>query len=240
MSDLWQEQIAYYRARAGEYDQWFLREGRYNRGPDANAQWFREAGLVEAALETFAPSGRVLELACGTGLWTRHLVRFAESVTALDASPEVLAINHARVADAKVRYVEADLLGWTPDGVYDAVFFGFWLSHVPPERFDDFWKLVEKCLAPGGRVFFVDSLYDATSTAADHTLESADAVTLTRRLNDGQEFRIVKVFYTPEELAQKLAVLGWRFDVQSTANYFLYGWGERLGERKQAIKKAGS
>jgi hypothetical protein len=65
-------------------------------------------------------------------------------------------------------------------------------------------------------------------------------VTLTRRLNDGQEFRIVKVFYTPEELAQKLAVLGWRFDVQSTANYFLYGWGERLGERKQAIKKAGS
>jgi SAM-dependent methyltransferase len=113
MSDLWQEQIAYYRARAGEYDQWFLREGRYNRGPDANAQWFREAGLVEAALETFAPSGRVLELACGTGLWTRHLVRFAESVTALDASPEVLAINHARVADAKVRYVEADLLGWT-------------------------------------------------------------------------------------------------------------------------------
>jgi len=222
-----QEQIAYYRARAGEYDQWFLREGRYDRGSEANARWFAEAAQVEAALEAFAPSGRVLEMACGTGLWTRHLVRFADSVTALDASPEVLEINRSRVNDPKVRYAEADLLNWTPDGVYDAVFFGFWLSHVPPERFDDFWKLVETCLAPGGRVFFVDALYDATSTAADHTLEGTEAVTLTRRLNDGREFRIVKVFHPPEELAQKLAGLGWEFSIESTPSYFLYGSGAR-------------
>ena len=222
-----QEQIAYYRARAGEYDQWFLREGRYDRGPEANARWFGEAASVEAALEAFAPAGRVLEMACGTGLWTRYLVRFAQSVTALDASPEVLEINRARVSNPKVRYAEADLLNWTPDGVYDTIFFSFWLSHVPPERFDDFWQLVKSCLAPGGRVFFIDSLYDATSTAADHRLEEAEAETQTRRLNDGREFRIVKVFYPPEELAQKLAGRGWRFDVQPTPNYFLYGSGTR-------------
>ncbi len=227
MTDLWQEQIAYYRARAGEYDQWFLRQGRYDRGPDANARWFAEAAQVKAALEAFAPTGRVLEMACGTGLWTRHLVRGADSVMALDASPEVLEINRAQVADSKVRYAEADLLHWTPDGVYDAVFFGFWLSHVPPERFQAFWTLVQACLAPGGRVFFVDSLYDSTSGAADHTLEGTEAETLTRRLNDGREFRIVKVFHQPEELAQKLAALGWQFDVQSTPNYFLYGSGAR-------------
>ena len=156
-----QEQIAYYRARAGEYDQWFLRQGRYHRGPEASARWFAEAAQVEAALEGFAPKGRVLEMACGTGLWTRHLVRHAESVTALDASPEVLEINQARVQDPKVRYAEADLLNWTPDGVYDTVFFSFWLSHVPPERFEAFWTLVQGCLAPGGRVFFIDSLHNA-------------------------------------------------------------------------------
>lgn len=222
-----QEQIAYYRARAGEYDQWFLREGRYDRGPEANARWFAEAASVEEVLEAFAPRGRVLELACGTGLWTRHLVRYAESVTAIDASPEVLEINRARVQDPKVRYAEADLLNWTPDGVYDTIFFSFWLSHVPPERFEAFWRSVESCLAPGGRVFFIDSLYDATSTAADHTLKEADAEMQTRRLSDGREFRIVKVFYQPEELARKLAGLGWEFDVQSTPNYFLYGSGVR-------------
>ncbi len=26
------EQIAYYQARAGEYDEWFFRQGRYDRG----------------------------------------------------------------------------------------------------------------------------------------------------------------------------------------------------------------
>lgn len=222
-----QEQIAYYRARAGEYDQWFLRQGRYDRGPEANARWFAEAAQVEEALEAFAPSGRVLEMACGTGLWTRHLARFADSVTALDASPEVLEINRSRVNNPKVQYAQADLLNWTPDSVYDTLFFSFWLSHVPPERFEAFWTLVQSCLAPGGRVFLIDSLYDATSTAADHALEEAEVETQTRRLNDGREFRIVKVFYPPEELARKLAKLGWKFDVQSTPNYFLYGSGTR-------------
>lgn len=27
-------QIAYYRARATEYDEWFYRQGRYDRGPE--------------------------------------------------------------------------------------------------------------------------------------------------------------------------------------------------------------
>jgi hypothetical protein len=31
-SSLLKQQLEYYRARAGEYDQWFLRQGRYDRG----------------------------------------------------------------------------------------------------------------------------------------------------------------------------------------------------------------
>lgn len=227
MNDILHIQIAYYRARAGEYDQWFLRQGRYNRGTELNARWFSEADQVRAALDAFAPTGRVLELACGTGLWTQHLVPHAHSLTALDASSEVLKINCDRVGDAKVRYVQADLLEWTPDGKYDAVFFSFWLSHVPPERFEAFWDLVRDCLTPRGRVFLMDSLYEPTSAASDHHLEGAEAVTQTRRLNDGQEFCIVKVFYEAEELTRRLKAWGWRFVVHATENYFLYGSGER-------------
>lgn len=72
--DILAEQIAYYRARAGEYDQWFRRQGRYDRGAELNARWHAEAGQVRQALDRFAPAGRVLELACGTGLWTARLV----------------------------------------------------------------------------------------------------------------------------------------------------------------------
>ena len=63
-------------------------------------------------------------------------------MTSVEASTEVLEINRARLREAgrepSVRYLEADLFGWRPDAAYDAVFSGFWISHVPPERFEAF------------------------------------------------------------------------------------------------------
>ncbi len=225
LEDTQQEQVAYYRARANEYDEWFRRDGRYDRGPEANARWAEEIEQVSDALAAFNPTGDVLELAAGTGWWTERLARYAGSVTAVDAAPETLAVNRGKRGDALIKYVEADLFEWQPDRQYDAVFFSFWLSHVPPERFDGFWAMVRACLRPGARVFFLDSCYEETSTAADHRLEGEDATTTLRRLNDGREFRIVKVFYRPDELAARLAALGWDVMVQTTAHYFLYGAG---------------
>jgi len=217
------EQIAYYRARAGEYDEWFLRKGRYDHGPEANARWFDEVAEVARAVDALAPYGDVLELAAGTGLWTERLLRHATSVTAIDTSPEVLALNRQRVGAGRVRYIKADIFDWQPDRTYDVVFFSFWLSHVPPERFDAFWKLVRACLAPEGRAIFVDSRYSQQSTAVDHTLEGEQAITMTRRLNDGREYRIVKIYYQPEELARRLGSSGWEAHVSATPTFFLYG-----------------
>ena len=223
------EQLDYYRARALEYDKWWLREGRFDRGPEANARWFAETTELERVLERFAPRGDVLELACGTGLWTRHLVQHAGSVTAVDAAPEVLAINRARVHDDSVlvRYVEADLFDWTPEDRYDACVFAFWLSHVPEDRFAAFWEMVAGALKPGGRVLFIDSARTERSTAADHVLPSDGDDTMTRRLDDGREFQIVKRFYDPERLEERLAELGWQADVGATDEFFVYGTATR-------------
>jgi SAM-dependent methyltransferase len=221
------EQLDYYRARALEYDKWWLREGRFDRGPAANARWFAEATELEHVLARFDPRGDVLELACGTGLWTRHLIDYADSVTAVDAAPEVLAINRARVGGERVRYVEADLFAWRPDAQYDACVFSFWLSHVPEERFEAFWAMVAGALRPGGRVLFIDSARTERSTAADHQLPGSGEDTMTRRLDDGREFQIVKRFYEPVELEARLAELGWRASVSETPEFFIYGTAAR-------------
>jgi 2-polyprenyl-3-methyl-5-hydroxy-6-metoxy-1,4-benzoquinol methylase len=213
------EQIDYYRARAPEYDDWFYRRGRYDRGPEANALWRAELAEVETALDRFHPRGRVLELAGGTGIWTGRLARTANALTVVDASPETLAINRAKVGDPRVRYVEADLFEWRPDGRYDAVVFGFWLSHVPSELFEAFWHMLADALAPAGRVFFVDNLTSSKSVPDD----PAGPERIVRELNDGRRFGIYKLYYRPEELTQRLAELGWRADVRATATYFLYG-----------------
>jgi SAM-dependent methyltransferase len=127
------EQVSYYRARAPEYLEDTL-----------NLPGGQE---LETALETFAPTGDVLELACGPGVWTPQLLRHATSVTAVDAAPEMLALARDRVRDERVRFVLADLFEWQPERRYDVVFFGFWLSQVPLERFAAFWRLVDACLA---------------------------------------------------------------------------------------------
>lgn len=168
------EQVAYYRARAPEYD--------------AGALDLPGGDEIVAALKAFAPTGNVLELACGTGAWTAELLRHAQVVTAVDASPEMLDLAAQRVAnDPRVRFVLADLFAWRPERHYDVVFFGFWISHVPVERFATFWDLVRECLTPEGRVFFADDAY----RTSDELIEGRDSTTIERRLEDGTPFRVV-------------------------------------------------
>ena len=217
------QQVQYYRERAAEYDEWFLRQGRYDRGPEHRAEWFREVALLEAALRDTVPRGEVLELACGTGLWTRHLAERHAPIVAVDASPEAVAINRERLRSDSVTYVVADLFSWVPPASrFDVVFFAFWLSHVPPERFDEFWDMVRTALKPQGQVFFIDSLLHQTSTARDHDPLDESGI-VRRRLNDGREFQIVKVFYEPPVLERRLSERGWDGWVRSTGKFFLYG-----------------
>jgi demethylmenaquinone methyltransferase/2-methoxy-6-polyprenyl-1,4-benzoquinol methylase len=221
-NDLLADQRAFYRARAPEYDQWWLRQGPYDHGPADTAEWDRQVAQVTQALNEFAPVGNVLELAGGTGWWTRELARWAASLTVVDSSEETLTINGQRVGRADVSYQVADIFSWQPGQRYDAVFFSFWLSHVPRERFDDFWALIASCLAPEGRVFFIDNRRNPSPTATDpYIIDEADDVQR-RRLSDGSEHRVVKVFYEPDELADRLRALGWTPRLAGTSR-FIYG-----------------
>jgi 2-polyprenyl-3-methyl-5-hydroxy-6-metoxy-1,4-benzoquinol methylase len=221
-SNILQEQINYYRDRASEYDEWFFRQGRYDRGEAHRQQWFVEIAEVESALFATKPSGNMLELACGTGLWTQHLVTFATHLTAVDAAPEVIALNQNRVNSESVEYIVADLFNWTPTQKFDFIFFGFWLSHVPIEQFIDFWQMVKAALKPNGRVFFVDSLFDKTSPAINHA-ELHQQGYSERKLNDGRVYQVVKIFHEPISLEKSLQELGWTGNINATITHFIYG-----------------
>lgn len=108
-----QEQIEYYRRRAAEYDETSTPTG------DPLASFGQE---VERALKAFSPAGDVLEIASGTGTWTRLLLQHASSVTTLDASPEMHQESRRKLGDdPRVRYIEADVLSWEPDRSYDVI-----------------------------------------------------------------------------------------------------------------------
>jgi 2-polyprenyl-3-methyl-5-hydroxy-6-metoxy-1,4-benzoquinol methylase len=209
LEQLLAEQVTYYRAVAPEYEDHTLP--------------FEGGDELSAALDAFQPTGRVLELACGQGMWTGQLLRHATEVTAVDASPEMLGIASRRITSERVRFVRANIFGWEPDRRYDVVFFGFWLSHVPLERFGSFWSLVADCLEPGGRVFFVDDGY----RTPEELVEGESSSTILRHVNDGTAHRAVKVPHRADELEERLARAGWRVKVTPTAGPFYWGAGSR-------------
>jgi len=210
MSDVLAEQQRYYAERAPEYDDWWYRRGRYTRDSEHERRWLEDVAELEERLRGFAPRGDVLELAAGTGIWTRKLVPAADRVVAVDVNAETLALN-----TPAAELISADIFTWRPPQQFDVVFFSFWLSHVPEERFEEFWALVRSALRPGGRVFGIDS--GPPEIAGDGELQQ-------RQLADGREFTIVKRYWQPDELTKRLSALGFELDLGLTRNgFFLVG-----------------
>jgi SAM-dependent methyltransferase len=209
--ELIDEQIAYYRARAGEYDVTSTPEGD---------PFETDAERIRHALRAFEPRGRVLELAAGTGQWTGLLAEFADELLVTDASNEMLELNRARLGERpNVGYHLADALSLRAVHTYDVVFFGFFLSHVPKSAFDAFWAGLDGLLAPGGRIFIVDEGHH------DQWREDwidRDAGIVRRPLTDGSVHRAVKVLWRPQDLAEALEARGWRASVNVEGPFY---WG---------------
>ncbi|WP_432829804.1 class I SAM-dependent methyltransferase [Dactylosporangium sp. CA-092794] len=201
-------QLDYYRRRAAEYD-----ETAYG---DVTAARARIARLVAR----MHPTGRVLEIACGTGLWTEALAPFADTLTATDAAPETIAIARHRVPAANVTFEVADAFTGLPAARFDVIFFSAWLSHVPASRFAEFWHALRDRLSEHGRVLFLDEHVDVR--AKESYLAGRDDV-VERTLRDGTTFRVVKNFVDPAELRSRLQRLGWTCAIHRDGEDWIHG-----------------
>ena len=208
--ELLDEQIAYYRARAAEYDATSTPPGD---------PYSADGERIRDALRAFAPRGRVLEIAAGTGQWTGLLADFADELVVTDASPEMLELNRAKVGDRGAAYRVADAFALEATHAHDVVFFGFFLSHVPRRRFEAFWAVVEGLLAPAGRVFFIDE--GRHFEWREDWIDEAHGV-VRRPLGDGSVHRAVKVLWRPDDLDRSLAPLGWDASVETAGPFY---WG---------------
>jgi demethylmenaquinone methyltransferase/2-methoxy-6-polyprenyl-1,4-benzoquinol methylase len=211
--DVGAEMVAYYEARAGEYDDWYLRRGRYAHGPIHDAAWNAELDAAGRWLDALPIHGEIVELAAGTGWWSPLLASKGElwlydaAEAPLERARERL-LAHGLRAHIHLRDAWAE-----PDRAVDAVVLGFWLSHVDRDRTTAFLELARRWFKSGGTLAIIDSLADPQSGADDHPPVIDDRAT--RRVADGREFTIVKAHRDPAELAAALSAAGFR-DVQAT------------------------
>lgn len=202
-----QDQIAYYRQRAGEYDG--------TAYEDLDAARIR----IDRIVASLPSAPRTLELACGTGMWTESLARRDTLLTALDAAPEALSVARRRCPN-RVEFVCADVFEWKPKERFDLIFFAFWLSHVPSLLVGSFFDRLSGPAAPGGRVVFVD---EHVSQAAHDVALTEDPEATRRRLADGSVHRLVKVYLEPHKITETLTRLGWDAQVSRDRTDWIIG-----------------
>ena len=152
----------------------------------------------------------VLELACGTGYWTRIIAESAERVVATDINPEMIALATLRGLPAdKVRLQVADAWNLPAElgeiGDYTAVFIGFWWSHVKREGQERF---LAQLRARFGKDLFIVLLDDVYVEGSSETVARTDMEGNTyhiRTAPDGERYEIPKTYPSDSALRKKLA-----------------------------------
>ena len=181
---------SYYSRRAAEYDRIYAK-------PERQAD-LRE---IEAWLAATLRDETVLEVACGTGYWTRFIAPVARHVLAIDASDETLQIARRRVDASRVDFEIGDAYALPRrPGVFSAAFAGFWFSHVPLARQAEFLRGLNAALQPGARVVLLDNLYVPGSSTPIAERDAAGDTYQSRRLDDGSTHRVLKNFPSEAEL----------------------------------------
>lgn len=141
-----------------------IQHGRWLAGGKAEKIWgwdtpagrlraSRRAGLlIEGA--GLAPGMSVLEIGCGTGAFTGPLAAVGIALTAVDISPDLLALAKVRISSQySVRFIQARFEELDPSGRYDAVVGSSVLHHLDLDRALASMKAL---LKPGGRFCFTE------------------------------------------------------------------------------------
>ena len=149
----------------------------------------------------------VLELACGTGYWTRLIAEVADKVVATDINPEMIAMAKLRAMPSdKVTLRVADAYDLPADiGDFTAVFIGFWWSHVKREEQE---KFLAQLRAKVGKDMFIVLLDDAYVEGSSETVARTDMEGNTYQIRtapDGDRYEIPKTYPSDSALRKKLA-----------------------------------
>ena len=176
----------------------------------------RSEDLLEAGeqLATLLSGHRVLELACGTGVWTEMIAQGAESVVATDINEEMLEVarelgeglDNVTWRQADVFNLPADLEG--EGGTFTAVFMaGLW-SHFNRDEQDAFLAQLKKRLGKEVLLVLVDDEYIEGESG---TIARTDAQGTTYQIfedEDGSRHELAKSYPTDSALRKRLGNVG--------------------------------
>jgi SAM-dependent methyltransferase len=160
--------------------------------------------------QKFFKGHKVLEIACGTGYWTKVVAKTAHSVLATDINRTMLSLARKRLAkykNVKFSITDAYKLNRIPGG-FSFAFSHWWWSHMPKSKIRGFLTNLHKKLKPGARVFFSDHLPGYMHKKVEVIFNKDGDRLEVRHLKTGKKCYIIKNFPTKEEINSHLLGLG--------------------------------
>jgi SAM-dependent methyltransferase len=180
----------YYNKRAKEYEQIYHHDDPVRQS---------ELAKIKNLLRNSFRNKSVLEVACGTGYWTKTVAQTANNISAVDNSVEMLEIAKAKNTGAIFIIDDAYLLK-NVNGNFNAGLANFWFSHIPKNQINSFLKTFHKKLKPASTIIMADNIYNEELGGELIKKEPDENTYKNRTLKDGTSFQILKNYYNDEEL----------------------------------------
>ena len=205
--------LAYYAARTNEYEKVYAKPER-----QADLRDLRER------IPAYFVDRSVLEIACGTGYWTRVLATRVRIITAVDASVEALSAARTYQPPAHpATFVVADAFDLsTVPGSFNAAFAGFWWSHVRHTDLPRFLAGLNRRLQPGSPVVVLDNRYVEGSNQPITRTDEEGNTYQHRQLERGTVHEILKNFPAPDAVRAEIEAAGGRRPIVHTLDYYWY------------------
>jgi len=117
-------------------------------------------------LKDVKPGGRILDLACGPGMLTKHLLEEGFQAEGIDLSAEMIDIARLKVPQAKFRVMDMRRLDY-PDDHFDGLLITYGLIYIPSSGLPATLKEFSRVLKPHGSIFMINQEGDTDHVEAE-------------------------------------------------------------------------
>lgn len=198
----------YYQKRAREYEEIYHRDipSRMN-----------ELEIIAKSMQDYLKDLDVLEIAAGTGYWSKILSKTAKSILITDGNQEPLSIAQSKNYECSVQFSVLDAYNIPVYVNCSGCLANLWFSHIPKEKLDIFFEGLHKTGVQS--IFMADNNFvPSVGGILIDTDKNGNTYKL-RTLQNGSQHTILKNYYSFDELADFFS----KFDPNFSENSLFYG-----------------
>ena len=119
--------------------------------PAGIIRWKRRINLF---ISEIGSNNSILEIGCGTGLFTKEIQNTTNNITAIDISPDLVEIAKTRVLNKNVKFIVENAYKTSfQNNSFDYIIGSSVLHHL---EIDEALKEFNRILKPGGKILFTE------------------------------------------------------------------------------------